>query len=158
MSIDITRVGQAAGLDPTQLLGGQSNPAQILEYLKAKGASVTKVGSNRIRGVPTTHYTATIDLSKAASGLGGAEGSAAQKAIGKLGLSQLPVDVWVDSHNLVRRIQISIHIGVAGQNLQMAMNLELFGFGATPTVSAPPASETFDATSTALSGLGSASQ
>jgi len=38
------------------------------------------------------------------------------------------------------------------------MDIEMFGFGSVPTVSAPPASETFDATSTTLSGLGSATQ
>ena len=42
--------------------------------------------------------------------------------------------------------------------MQMQMNLELFDFGTTPPVSVPSASETFDATSTALGGLGSASQ
>ena len=158
MKVDIARVGQAAGLDPSQLLDGQSNPAQFLEYLKASGAAVTLVGHDRVRGVPTTHYAADIDLDKALGAVAGANAGAAQKAIAELGVSELPVDVWVDSHNLVRRLQITLHAPAGGQNLQMQMSIELFGFGATPIVSAPPASETFDATSTALGGLGSAAQ
>src|SRR3954469_1961606 len=31
MRVDLARAGQAAGVDPAQLLGGQSNPAQLLE-------------------------------------------------------------------------------------------------------------------------------
>ncbi len=158
MEVDLARVGQAAGLDPSQLLDGQSNPAQFLEYLKASGASVTVVGHELLRGVPTTHYSADIDLNKALAAVAGANAGAAQKAIAELGVSQLPVDVWVDSNDLVRRLQITLHAPAAGQNLQLQMNLELFGFGATPAVSAPPPSETFDATSTALGGVGSAAQ
>ena len=158
MKVDLAKVGQAAGFDPSQLLSGQSNPAQILEYLKASGASVTIVGHDRIRGVPTTHYTAEIDLTKAAAALAGANAATLQKAIGQLGVSELPVDVWVDSHNLVRRMQLDLRVPAGGQSLQMQMDIELFGFGATPTVSAPAPSETFDATSTALNGLGTGSQ
>jgi len=157
MKVDLARVGQAAGLDPSQLLSGQTNPVQILEYLKASGAAVTAVGHERIRGVSTTHYRAEIDLAKAVAALPGANAGEAQKAIGALGMSRLPMEVWVDSHNLVRRMQLDLHAPAGGQNLQMQMDVELFGFGATPTVSAPPASETFDATSAALGGLGSSS-
>ena len=158
MKVDLAKVGQAAGFDPTQLLSGQSNPAQILEYLKASGATVTVVGHDRIRGVPTTRYTAEIDLAKLASTLAGANAGEAQKALGQLGLTELPVEVWVDSHNLVRRMQLDLDTAAGGQSLQMQMDVELFGFGATPTVSVPSPSETFDATSTALGGLGAATQ
>ena len=44
IKVDLTKVEQAAGLDPSQLLQGQANPAQFLEYLKASGSSVTIVG------------------------------------------------------------------------------------------------------------------
>ena len=155
MSVDLARAAKAEGLDPTQLLGGQSNPAQLLEYLKASGASVAKVGTNRIRGVPTTHYTATINLQKAAGALAGGNAGEAEKAISKLGLGSMPVDVWVDSHKLVRRMQMTLHAPIFGQNLQMVMDIEMFGFGSVPTVTPPPASETFEATSSALSGLDS---
>jgi hypothetical protein len=160
MKVDLAKVGAAAGFDPSQLLSGQSNPAEVLEYLKASGASVTIVGHDRIRGVPTTHYSAQIDLAKAAAALAGANAGAARKAIGELGVSELPVEVWVDSHNLVRRVQLSLHTpsGSQAPQIQMQMSVELFNFGTTPTVSVPPPSETFDATSTALGGLGAVGQ
>ena len=157
MKIDMSRVGQAAGLNPSQLLNGESNPAEILQYLKASGATVAKVGSQRIRGVPTTHYSATINIEKAAAALGGAADGAAQKAISKLGVSDLPVDVWIHSHDLVRRIEVTFHPSLGGAP-EVQINIELFDFGATPTVSTPAPSETFEASSTGLSGLAAAAE
>ena len=157
VKVNLAQVEQAAGLDPSQLLQGQADPAQFLEYLKASGSAVTIVGHERIRGVPTTHYTADIDLSKAAAALGTDNPGAVQKAIGQLGLSRLPVEVWVDSHNLVRRLQMAFHADADGQSMQMQMTLELFAFGATRPVTVPLPSETYEATGSSLGGLGSAS-
>jgi hypothetical protein len=154
MKLDLGRVGKAAGLDPTQLLGGQSNPAQFLEYLKASGGSVQEVGHEGVRGVQTTHYRGTIDLRKAASVLSGNR-AAVEKTIAQMGLGTLPVDVWVDSHRMVRRLDFNIHAPVSGTQLNLQLRVELFDFGPTPNVNAPSASESFDATSSALGGLSS---
>lgn len=158
VKVNVTKVEQAAGLNPSQLLEGQANPAQFLEYLKASGSSVTTVGHERVRGVPTTHYAAEVDVAKLASSLAGANSAAVKQAVAGLGMSEVPVEVWIDSHDRVRRLQMAIHASAAGQTMQMHMNLELFAFGSTPPVSIPSASETFDATSAALGGLGSTSQ
>jgi hypothetical protein len=157
MKIDLARVGKAAGIDPGQLLGGQSNPAQFLEYLKASGGGVQVLGHDSVRGVPTTHYRGTIDLRKAAGVLQGDRGAlkaAIEKSIAQIGLSTLPVDVWVDAHRMVRRLDFNIHASVAGAQLSLQLDVELFDFGATPTVNAPASSESFDATSSALGGVG----
>ena len=44
---------------------GQSDPPQFLAYLETVSAGVTKVGTETMRGVDTTHYHATLDLAKA---------------------------------------------------------------------------------------------
>jgi hypothetical protein len=158
MRLDLARVGAAAGIDPSQLLGGQSNPAQLLEYLKASGGSVQVVGPDSVRGVPTTHYHGTVDLKKAAAALTQHVGNSSlrenfEKEIAKVGLTTMPVDVWIDAHRLVRRIELAIDVPAGAQRASMNMTIELFGFGATPTVTVPQAGETFDATTTALGGL-----
>jgi hypothetical protein len=162
MKLDLARVGAAAGIDPTQLLSGQSNPAQFLEYLKASGGSVQTVGRDTVRGVPTIHYHGTIDAKKAARVFAEHAGKSSlresfEKEVAKVGLTTIPVDVWIDSHRLVRRMQLSFRIPAGGQTASINMTIELFGFGATPAVSTPPASETFDATSTALGSPGALS-
>jgi hypothetical protein len=154
MQVDLGQVGQAAGLNLQQLAGGQSNPAQFLQFLRATGGTPTVVGQEVVRGVGTTRYHAAIDLSKVADVLHSDQmRSALSKLISQLGTSKIPVDVWVDAHQLVRRIALSFSLSMGGAQLQMGMTVELFDFGPTPTVSAPPAGEVFDATHTALSAL-----
>jgi hypothetical protein len=157
MKLDIARFGQALGLDLQSLTGGQSNPAQFLEYLKASGGTVTPVGHELVRGVPTTHYRGTIDLRKVADVLPGANRAqlraALAKVIAQIGASSLPVDVWVDSARLVRRMEIVISASAGGQSLRMQMSVELFGFGPTPPVTAPAQGDVYDATQLGLAGL-----
>jgi hypothetical protein len=156
MKLDLSRLGGGLGLNLQQLAGGQSNPAQLLDYLKASG-SVTVVGHDLVRGTATTHYHGSVDLGKVADVMPSGERaqlhSALQKLIAQTGLRSLPVDVWVDAHRLVRRMTMALSIPSGGQKLQLHLTIELFGFGPTTPVTAPPAGETYDATSTALAGL-----
>jgi hypothetical protein len=160
MKLDLARFGQAVGISPSALLGGQSNPAQFLEYLKASGGSVQTVGNETVRGVETTHYRGTIDLTKVVSLLGKQGGnstlrSAYEKSIAKLGFKSLPVDVWADSHHLVRKLEFALSAPAEGQRVGVHMTMELFEFGSTPAVKVPASSEAYDATSSALGGLSS---
>ncbi|HEY4870179.1 MAG TPA: hypothetical protein VII79_09250 [Candidatus Dormibacteraeota bacterium] len=154
MKLDLSRFGQALGLDPQQLAGGQSNPAQFLEYLKASGGDVTPVGHELVRGAETTHYSGKVDLHKAADTLPSANRAQLRagldKVIAKTGTSSVPVDVWVDAHQLVRRMTMVLSLS---GGTQTRMTLELFEFGPTPTVTRPPENEVYDATQTALNGL-----
>jgi hypothetical protein len=160
MKIDIGKVGQAVGFDVQQLAGGQSNPAQFLEYLKASGGTVTPVGRERVRGVATTHYKGAIDLNKVADVLPSANRDQLRAALSKLiaqtGSASIPVDVWVDDHRLVRRIAMAFAIASGAQQAQTRMTIELFKFGSTPAVTPPPQAEVYDATQAALSGLSGA--
>ncbi len=158
MKLDLSRFSQALGLSPGQLTGGQSNPAQMLEYLKASGGSVTVVGHESVRGVQTTRYRGTIDLRKAAEVLPSSNRSqlqaAMQKVIEETGASGYPVEVWVDGDRRVRRMTMEIPLTLEGQQrVQMSVTVELFAFGPTPTVTPPSEGEVYDATQAALSGL-----
>jgi hypothetical protein len=157
MKLDLGRVAQAIGLNLQQLAGGESNPAQFLEYLKGVGGKPERVGSDSVRGVPTTRYRASIDLNKLAGVLnpGNATQLKAQLAslIAQLGASRLPVEVWIDAQHRVRRIGFDFSFSPLGQQVHMRMALELFDYGPTPAVALPPASEVFDATQTTLSGF-----
>jgi hypothetical protein len=156
MKLDLSRLGGGLGLNLQQLTGGQSNPAQLLDYLKA-GGSVTVVGHELVRGTATTHYHGSLDLSRISDFVPSADRAQLHSALAKLiaqtGVSSLPVDVWVDSQRLVRRMTIALSLASRGQKLQLRLTIELFGFGPTAPVIPPRAAETYDATSTALAGL-----
>jgi hypothetical protein len=54
------------GIDLDKYLSQQSNdPSQMLQMLKEHATSVVEVGADDVRGVATTHYTATVDIAEA---------------------------------------------------------------------------------------------
>jgi hypothetical protein len=157
MKVDLSHVGGGLGLSLQQFAGGQSNPAQMLDYLKGH-SSMAVVGHDVVRGVSTTHYHGTIDLSHVADSLPAGERaklrSTLSKVIAQTGDGRLPVDVWIDAHRLVRRLMIVFSIAAGPQKVQMSFTIDLFGFGPTPAVTTPPAAETYEVTGKALSAIG----
>jgi hypothetical protein len=160
LKLDLGRFAQAIGFNLQQLAGGQSNPAQFLHYLRATSGTPTRVGSELVRGVPTTHYRAAVDLGKVAGVLPSSNAGQLRAALAKLiaqtGTSTIPVDVWVDRQHLVRRIALALSLSTGTQRARLGMTIDLFEFGPTPSVAPPPQAEVFDATQTALAGLGAA--
>lgn len=160
MKLDLAKVAKGAGFDPQSLTSGQSNPAEVLNYLRASGGSVKNLGTATLRGTKTTRYGATIDLAKEVGKIPTTNRSQLKSSIEKLvtegGSATIPVEVWVDSKNLVRRMTMTLAEAPAGHHFKVAIALELFNFGATPTVNVPSDGEVFDATETSLAGLSAA--
>jgi hypothetical protein len=120
------------------------DPSQILGLLQQLGTSVTEVGTADIDGVPTTEYQGQIDLTKTSTGSTIISSQMAQS----LGLTNIPVDVWVDSAGRAR--QVSTSFTVLGLDVKAQVNLGSFG---TPvSVSAPPADQTADGSSLLQTG------
>jgi hypothetical protein len=160
LKLDVGRFAQAIGLDAQQLAGGQSNPAQFLQYLRAVAGTPERVGSELVRGVATTHYRATVDLGRVAGVLPPAEADQVRAALAKLaaqvGTSNIPVDVWVDGHDLVRRFALALSLSNGAHRSQLGITMELFAFGRTPSLTPPADNEVFDATQSALGRVGAA--
>ena len=158
LKLDLGRFAQAIGFNLQQLAGGQSNPAQLLQFLRATSGAPARVGSELVRGVPTTHYRATVDLRKVAdvlpSGHAGQLQASLAKLIAQMGTSKIPVEVWVDHQRLVRRMALTLSLSTGAQRARLGMTIDLFEFGPTPSVSPPPQAEVFDVTQAALAGLG----
>jgi hypothetical protein len=153
MKIDLGELEQEAGISPQSLTSGETDPTEYLQYLRASSGLVTEVGTATVRGVPTTQYSATIDAAKAISQLDHGDSSAEEKLRGTLaqtGMSSIPVEVWVDSKNRLRRVELQMDMSVAGQSLQMTINEELFGFGPIPAVNAPASGEVYEPSLPAL--------
>ena len=85
-----------------------TDPSQFVDYLRAVSSSTKSLGAATIRGVSTTHYRATIDLTRYAKLVPPSQRAAAQRGISTLesalGSHTLPIDAWIDRKNLVRRI------------------------------------------------------
>jgi hypothetical protein len=150
IKVDLRQAAQAFGLSVSQLsqLGGV-DPGQYLTYLRATGGHVTQLGSDTIRGVSTSHYRATIDLSRVAATLPPVERSRVQAGIQALekstGIDTLPIDVWIDAQHRVRRIGLTLSGDAAGAGgFGVSAKIDFFAYGPMPPVSAPPANEVFD--------------
>jgi hypothetical protein len=123
-----------------------SNPTQMLEYLRAISDSVVAEGGATVDGFATTHYRATLDLSKVTSALPSQDQAAAQNVLSQmqqqLGIGTIPVDVWVDSRHLVRRVQMNFSAsGASGQTFSETMTEDISDYGPQRQPTPPPAGQ-----------------
>jgi hypothetical protein len=133
------------------LPSGGSDPTQFLTYLKAAGADARQLGTQTVRGVATTHYAVSVDLNSYARLVPAADRAAARKAIQRLiatiGSSTLHMQIWIDHHNLARRLYLSFAECVAQQHLRLGMTMDLFDFGTQAKVTLPTDAQSYDITS-----------
>jgi len=133
MKLDLEKLGKSKGVDFSALLS--QNPTQTFSQLQAS-KQVTKVGDETIDGVDTTHYRGRLDVTK----LKALKGATAQ-----------PYDVWIGNDDgYVHRMKMGYSVG--SQTISMTMDFSDFGKDVSVTV--PPPSETFDATTKSLDQLG----
>lgn len=132
------------GALPVPLGAGSADPADLLASLTAVSGSVRKLGTATIRGVPVTQYLVNTDLAKAAARLPGWERASFREFSQSLGTGTVPVNVWVDSHRLVRRMREALHmpsgLGTPAGAV-VTQTTDFYDFGVPVRVSAPPAAD-----------------
>jgi hypothetical protein len=150
--LDLAKAAQLRGMDlaDMQSFAKGSDPRATLDYLRSISGELTDLGTEDVRGVPTTHYFAAVDWQKAlarAARDAGQEGFLTQLQGMPAAVASVPVDVWVDADNLVRRMTMGFSFGTAGQPEQAkaSIDMELFDYGSPVNVEAPPAADVVDA-------------
>ena len=136
----LSQFGSLAGTDPRDVFG----------VLKAVSGSIDAVGSEKIRGVETSHYRATIDIARLAKlvpdaqrqSLGGLDQQAA-----RAGLTAIPLDVWIDADQQVRKLAIDLDAKQPGTDASVKASLvvELSDYGTPLDLQLPPADQVVDA-------------
>lgn len=153
VKIDLAKAGSAAGVPGLSSLASNptsSDPSQLLQFLRAtSGGSITKVGTESVNGIQTTEYRAKINLDRVPNTLPAARRASAQQAIAALervtNLHQIPVDVWIDNQNLVRRMRLSFSETASGQSVGVSITINILKYGPQPRPPLPPADQVFDA-------------
>jgi hypothetical protein len=166
MKLDVAKAASAAGIDTSSLSSlEQSDPTRFLDYLRSSSGGVVSLGGATVDGVPTTHYSATLQLSHILASLPGSEQAAAKAALEKLGaagagvggVGGIPVNVWVDAQSRVRRIQMAFSgLGAAAgaaAGASLSMTIDFTSYGPVPPVVPPPASQVFDASAMVAAGI-----
>jgi hypothetical protein len=156
VKIDAAEVSRSAGIDISALTQSGQDPTQAVRQLKAVGADIETVGRERVRGVGTTRYRATVDLRRSADLAPAADRAAARSAIDglieQIGTSRLPVDVWVGEDDLVRRVSQKLSLGARGGRAAIEQRFEFYDFGAKVDIALPAAGEVTDVSDLAASG------
>jgi len=148
LKLDFDRALGAFGLGG--LTTQSSNPAQFLDYLRAVGAQHTRVGTETVDGVQTTHYHVVINLDSYPKLFPASRRAAAARGVSTLesaiGSHTMPMDAWIDSQHMLRRASFSFAECVQSQRLKMAMTMNLSDYGQQSVPAAPSASDTYDLT------------
>ena len=148
--LDYAALGKELGIDISTLQQGNNDPRKMLAQLKAVSGEVEKLGSEKVRGVDTTHYKAKIDIRKTPDALPPEQREAARSSVERLvditGSSSYPVEVWIDGKDLVRRMFLEYSFDVPSQEdkANFKMTMELYDFGTQVEVTPPPADQVAD--------------
>lgn len=122
-----------------------------LELLETVADDVQKLGEEDVRGVPTTLYRGSIDVSERAEQL--REDGADKLAAEIEGNRPLQVEAWIDADGLVRRMRyVQAEQGEGATSIDM--RVDFFDFGTEPVIDLPDSGEVFDATGIAKEGAG----
>ncbi len=142
-------LAKIAGVPGLSSLGGSamsSDPSQMLQYLRAASDSVVTAGHERVNGVETTHYRVALNLSRVLAALPASDQAAAQQGLSaieqQLHVGDLPVDVWIDRHHLVRRMTMTLDGTVGnGSTLAETMTMDVRDYGPQQPPTPPPADQ-----------------
>ena len=151
LKIDVAKLGKTAGIDLGSLMQGASqDPTQALQYLKAAAGDVTKVGTETVRGEPTTHYKATIDFDKVPAAYPADQRAAVRRSLKQIvrlsGTSSVPMEVWVGDDGLARRLAYTVRSDFGGERATIRQRIEFYDFGTKVDVKVPSARESVDIT------------
>ena len=136
---DMAKLAGASGEAVKQQMQN-ATPSQGVESLLASG-DVKKVGEEDVRGVPTTHYSGTVDVAKLtekSSALDAKQLAELKKQLADTGITTEQVDIWVDKNDLL------VKKSESGQMKTGEFNSTVFysDYGSKISVEKPPAGDT----------------
>jgi len=167
ISVNFAQLGKTAGLTGMGSLMNSgstlNDPGQYLNFLRATtDGSVKDLGQATVDGVQTTHYRASVDFAKLPNAVPAADKQAVEKLIAtmesKASITQMPVDAWIDSSHLIRRLHISYSASVAGQTVAIDLTENFSDYGSQPAPTIPSPDQTTNALSLMHGSLTTQSQ
>jgi hypothetical protein len=146
MKVDLKRTSESMGVDLSSLEQMGQGSTDQLKLLEKVSGDVSEAGRDTVTGVEATHYKVTLDLRKY-------PGQNPEKLIELIGQSEIPMDVWVDDQQRVRRMEWEQTIRKNGMEMKLSITSEYVRFGVPVEIDIPDESEVFDATDLAAGAL-----
>jgi len=144
MKLDLEHTYDSLGIDVGGLGQVGQGTSEQLKMLGEVSDGITEVGREQVRGVMTTHYSATVDLRKYPD-------EDIEKIIDLTGQSEIPMDVWIDDEERVRRMEWEQAVARGQQPAKIVA--EYVRFGVPADIDIPDDDEVFDATDLAIQGV-----
>jgi hypothetical protein len=145
IEINLSKASGIPGLSSLASGGAADNPGEMLQYLKAASSGVTNLGHQVIDGIETTGYKGTIQISKVPGAVPPSERAAAKAAMNKITqeahISAIPMTVWIDKKQLVRRMALAITASADGQTLDETITISMPEYGPQSAPTLPSAGE-----------------
>lgn len=127
--------------------GSTFDLATQLNLLRGATAGLHAMGTEPVRGVPTTHVAGTLDQQKALAALSGTQRAALEKLRSVVKTpNRIPVDAWIDHSGVLRRLKESVAVpaqrvaGISVPASSVTTTTEFYDFGVPVKAVAPPAS------------------
>jgi hypothetical protein len=150
MKLDLRRAMSSFGLDLGSSGQFGQSAAEQLRMLRAVSGDVSEEGHDQVAGTDTTHYSATVDLRRYPDVMPEEQRDAARKGVERLiemtGQSEIPMDVWIDGDQRVRRMTWNQSIRQGSMEMKMEITAEYVRFGVPVDVQVPDEADVFDAT------------
>jgi hypothetical protein len=134
VKMDVGKMAEQKGVDLGGIMSAnRADPSQSLRILMASSGNARVTGSERIRGVQTTHYAFDIDFEKLARG-----NEAFKNLTEAAGSVSAPAEAWIDAKGRVRRLAVSMSMGAKlGTPMTLTMTEDLYDFGVQVNVTPP---------------------
>jgi hypothetical protein len=139
MKVDVEQASKSLGLDVDSLKQMGQGSSDQLRMLGEVSKELTDEGRDTVLGVETTHYHVTLDLRKY-------PGKDIDKLIELVGQDEIPMDVWIDDQQRVRRMEWEQSFSQGGVDARAELVIEYVRFGVPVDVDIPDEDEVFDMT------------
>ncbi|MEV5438686.1 DUF1396 domain-containing protein [Streptomyces sp. NPDC052682] len=146
MKFDMSALGADKELNDLGAPGdAQQNPAAEAGFLTG-AKDVKKVGTEKVGGVETTHYSGTVTLDSLRASLKGEDKQTRErrekslKRYEKMGIDKLAMDMWVDGEDHAKQVRMKGDT----TNGPLDMTITFTDINKPVTVTAPPAKDTVD--------------
>lgn len=124
-----TTSASTSGLGYLQLLAGANG--QVLSY-----------GDEDVNGVTTTHYLVTVDVSEALESVPPRLRTASPEELSALGIEKLPMDIWLDAEDQVRRMRLEL----TAQGFEASVTIDMTPSDEAISVTIPPSDDVYKVT------------
>lgn len=140
--LDLSKGAATLGVDFTSLV----DTSQSLAPLEHGIVSTKRIGNETVAGRPTVHYSAVLDVQRAARAVPayGKQVAALERATG-MRLTRSAYHVWIGRDGRIRRMRVSTPALVGSARGTTVQTMTFLSYNVPVTIAAPPAAQVVEA-------------